>query len=117
MTYQFNGTGTDGYKFGNTFLLHVGTQYQFAKKMSVLFQANGRFQDFADVGQTGEPRENTGGTWIYLSPGLGIHFTDTFHSNAYIQLPVYQNVHGIQQASAYNLFLHLSYDMNMFGDE
>ncbi len=115
LSYQVSGRGTNDYRFGNVFLAHVGTEYQFAKRADFLFQINGRFQDFADVGSTGEPRENTGGTWIFASPGLGIQLSDALSASAYVQLPAYQNVHGIQQTASVNLALALSFAVDLVG--
>lgn len=112
---QIAGRGMNDYRYGNTFLVYAGSSYQFARMASVLLQLNGRFQDFADVGNTGEPRENTGGTWIFLSPGLGLSLTPGLSGNVFVQLPVYQNVHGIQQTALYNLSMSLSYSFSVTG--
>ncbi len=117
ITYQVNGRGKDDYRVGNILLAHVATSYQFARRASLLLQANGRIQDFADVGSTGEPRENTGGAWIYLSPGISLQPSDAFSGTSYIQLPLYQNVHGIQQTARFNLLFSLSYTFDFLGNE
>jgi hypothetical protein len=116
-TYQVNSKGKDGYKAGNILLAHVATSYQFVKRASVLLQVNGRFQDYADVGSTGEPRESTGGTWIYVSPGINLQLSDALAGTSYIQLPVYQNVHGIQQTARFNLLFSLSYTLDIVGND
>ncbi|MGH2567364.1 MAG: hypothetical protein ACRDGA_03425 [Bacteroidota bacterium] len=108
VTYQFNGAGTNGWRFGNILLAHAGTSYQFSQRASLLLQVNGRIQAFADPGSTGEPLENTGGTWIFASPGLSVQLIDAILGFVFIQIPVYRNVHGIQQTSAFNLQVGLS---------
>jgi hypothetical protein len=113
VSYQFNGKGTYDYRFGNSLLTSVGTAYQFADRATLLFQANGRFQGFADVGMTGEPREDTGGTWIFASPGLSVQLSEPFSAYGYVQLPVYQNVHGIQQTAKVNLLFGISYNLDL----
>lgn len=114
VTYQVNGAGTDGYRFGRSLQAHLGTEYQFARRSSFLLQVNARFQDFADPGATDEPRENTGGTWLFVSPGLNLTLTDGLSALGYVQLPVYQNVHGIQQAAGFNLIFAMTYNFNLF---
>ncbi len=109
LTFQFPGSGTDGYRFGNSLLAHVGSAYQFLARATALLQVNGRLQGYADVGSTEEPRGNTGGTWIFLSPGLEFQFAEGFRGRTYVQFPVYQNVNGIQQTARYNLFFNLNY--------
>ncbi len=111
--YQLNGEGKDGYRFGNALQAHIGSSYQFAERASFLLQVNGKFQDYADVGTTGEPRENTGGTWLFLSPGLGVQLSDAFSGSMYYQTPVYQNVHGIQQTAKFNLLFDLRYQIDL----
>ncbi len=115
--YQIDGAGRDNYRVGNALQMHLGTGYQVADRASLDLQINGRFQGYSDVGNTDEPKENTGGTWIFVSPGLGVQLTDAFSGSAYIQLPVYQNVHGLQQAAPFNLSLGLSYSLNVVGED
>ncbi len=105
LSYQIAGKGTNDYKFGNTFLANLGTDYQLTDKASLAFQVNGKFQGHSDPGKTGEPEENTGGKWIYFSPGLNFSIDQTLSFYGFIQLPVYQNVNGIQQTSRFNLQL------------
>ena len=113
MTYQINGAGTDGWRFGNSLVASLGTAYQFTHRMSLLLQFNGKFQGFADIGETGEPRENTGGTWIFASPGVSVELSDGFSAYGYVQIPVDQNVHGIQQAARFNLQFGISASVDL----
>jgi hypothetical protein len=117
ISYQFTGKGTDDYRFGNTLLAHIGLSYPALDRASLLLQINGKFQDYADVGLTEEPRENTGGSWVFVSPGLGVQLDDALRGYAYVQVPVYQNVHGIQQTAGFNLLLNLSYSLDLTGGE
>ncbi|MCI0554459.1 MAG: hypothetical protein L0287_26220 [Anaerolineae bacterium] len=112
-TYQANGKGSYDWRFGNTLLAHIGTEYQFSTHASLLLQINGRKQEYSDVGTTREPGENTGGTWVYVSPGLKLDLSDAISAYGYVQLPVYQNVNGIQQTSAFNLQFGISANVNM----
>jgi len=114
VSYQISGKGTNDYRFGNTLLVYVGTQYQLVNQVSVLLQVNGMFRDFASVGSTGEFPQNTGGTWIFVSPGLSIQLSDAFSAFGYFQLPVYLNVHGIQQTSKFNVQFGLTADVDLF---
>ena len=113
MTYQMNGSGTHGWRFGNSLVASLGTAYQFTPRMNLLLQCNGRFQEFADVGTTDEPRENTGGTWLFASPGMSVQLTDRFSAYSYVQVPFYQNVHGIQQTARFNLQFGISANVNI----
>jgi hypothetical protein len=114
LSYQFNGVGTNEWRFGNTLLAHIGTSYQFSDNATFTLQVNGRFQGFADVGATGEPRGNTGGTWVFVSPGLNVQLNETFSAFGLFQIPVYQDVHGIQQTAKVNLQFGISADLGLF---
>ncbi len=102
-TYQVNGKGKDDWRFGNSLVASIGTEYRLTKHATLLFQVDVKFQGFADAGLTGEPRENTGGVWLFASPGLAAQLSDVFSGFAYAQVPVHTNVHGIQQTSDFNL--------------
>ncbi|HEY6191899.1 MAG TPA: hypothetical protein VI215_06165 [Bacteroidota bacterium] len=117
LSYQFTGKGTDDYRYGNTFLANVGTAYQILDRANLLLQLNARVQDYADPGLTDEPRENTGGTWIFLSPGLGLQFSDALHGYAFVQIPVHEDVHGIQQTAGFNLLFNVTYSLDLVGGE
>ena len=113
VNYKLNGKGTDDYKFGNEFQIHLSTAYRLVEKISLLLQVNARFQEHSDVGITGEPEENTGGKWIFISPGLKFYLSDDISLYGYFQLPVYQNVNGIQQTAPYNLRIGMNKEMNI----
>jgi hypothetical protein len=113
VSYQLMGKGKEEYRLGDVAQAHLGTEYQILPRATLLFQGNLRYQQFADIGLTHEPKENTGGTWIYASPGLGVQFSDAFSGYTYLQLPVYINVHGIQQVARMNLQLGLSANVNL----
>ncbi len=112
-TYQMNGAGTNGYRFGNSLVASIGTAYQMAEHASFLFQVNAKLQGYADPGATSEPRENTGGTWVYASPGLHIEINDNLSAQGFVQIPVYQNVHGIQQTAPFNLQFGIAADLDL----
>ena len=103
INYRINNKGTDDYKFGNALFIHLGTAYRFIDKLSLLLQLNAKFQNKANVGLTNEPEENTGGNWLFLSPGLKFHLFSSLSISSYVQIPLYQNYNGIQQAAPYNL--------------
>jgi len=113
VNYKMNGKGTDDYKFGNELQLHLSTAYRFVDKISLLLQVNARFQAHADVGNTDEPEENTGGKWVFLSPGLKFYLSDDISLYGFLQLPVYQNVNGIQQTAPYNLRIGINKEINI----
>jgi hypothetical protein len=109
VTYHHAGKGADDYRFGNILLVHLGTEYDLAREVTVMLQCNGKIQGFDDVGRTGEVRGNTGGTWIFVTPGLRSRFSDAFSCYLHLQIPIYQNVHGIQQTAGLYFQMGLSF--------
>ena len=101
--YQLNGKGTNDYQIGRTLMGHLGTEYQFTHSAYFLFQVNAMVRAKANVGSTDELPTNTGGTWIFASPGLRLEINDMLSAFTYFQLPVYQHVNGIQQGAPFYL--------------
>jgi len=115
-TYRVNGKGTDDWRFGNELIVSVGTEYQLVNRASLLFQVNGKFQQQAEPGKVNPhdvPPQNTGGMWIFASPGLSLRLSEALSTYAYVQIPVYQKVNGIQQTANVNLQLGLSFDVRL----
>ncbi len=117
VTYRINGEGTLNWRFGNELVASLGTEYQFASKASLLFQINGRFQERADPGMVNigdVPPGNTGGSWIFMSPGLRVQLSEPFSAYAITQIPLLQDVNGIQQTANVNLQFGLSFETGLF---
>ena len=113
---MFSGKGIEDWRFGNTLIASVGTSYQMVKHASLLLQINGKFQKKADPGMvsiTDSPPGNTGGKWIFASPGLSIQLNDSFSAYSYVQLPIYQDVNGIQQTAPYYLQFGLTFSTGL----
>lgn len=116
VSYRLNGEGTLDWQFGNQLLASIGSEYRFANRATLTFQINGRFQEEADPGRVDPadvPPGNTGGTWIFASPGLRFKLSDAFSAFAITQIPVYQDVNGIQQTSNLNLRLGLAFETGL----
>jgi hypothetical protein len=114
VTYQHNGKGVDDYRFGDVIQVHLGTEYFFLEHAGLLLQINGRLQDYAEIGRTNEPRENTGGRWIFMSPGFQMNVSSTVEVYSFIQIPVYKHYNGIQQSAPFHLQLGLRAHISLF---
>lgn len=68
-SYRFNGRGREEYRMGRELQVHAGTSYPITSWFDLRLQANCRVRAHDDRGQTHEPTEFTGGTWLYMSPG------------------------------------------------
>lgn len=114
LTARVNGKGIDGYKIGNEIVGSLGSSFALNQTFQFLFQLNGRWQDFAGMGTTGEERSNTGGAWLYASPGIAAEIFSNISLFVYGQIPLYQNVHGVQQVSSFNVQAGISYHASIF---
>ncbi|MBV8516620.1 MAG: hypothetical protein JO197_04375 [Acidobacteria bacterium] len=100
-----NGRGTSDYRRGDELQLNAGTEYPIAPHVDLLAQVNARQRAKDDVGSTDEHPDLTGGTWLYLSPGLRFVAGRATSVYSYIQLPLYQHVNGLQLVARRNYLI------------
>lgn len=87
------------YRPGNSLNVNVGVNYQGLENWVPTLQLN-VINKRADSG-TAADTWATGGTLAYLTPGLLYRLTEKTQIYANLQLPVYQNVNGIQLVPSY----------------
>lgn len=103
-TVRGNGRGTAKYRAGDELQINAGVNYPLLEKLQVLLQANARFRGKDDVGQTDAERNHTGGSVVYVSPGLRAVLSFEMAFYGYIQIPVYQRLNGLNVTSRLNFF-------------
>lgn len=97
----------DGYKPGRQIGVDTGLGYRFNGHLSALLQLN--FQHRAhDSGANSEPEES-GTESAFLSPGIQARIGGNTLVYAFVQLPLYQHVYGIQLTADRALLLGLSH--------
>lgn len=85
----------DGFKPGDSVTVSLGVRYRaksgaFTPQLQLNLHTEGRESGAeADV-------DNSGGTFAYLSPGVSFKLVSQVDGFAFIQLPIYQNVNGLQ---------------------
>ncbi|OAI52155.1 hypothetical protein AYO46_06410 [Betaproteobacteria bacterium SCGC AG-212-J23] len=84
----------DDYKPGNRVSLDAGLRYGVGEQLGLLLQANALWRG-RDRGAEAEP-DDTGGTALFLSPGLSYAPVKAFNLYGFVQLPLYQYVNGVQ---------------------
>jgi outer membrane putative beta-barrel porin/alpha-amylase len=89
----------DEYRPGNRLGLDLGARYDIGDRLGVLLQLNTLFKA-RDRGAQAEP-EDTGGKFVFLSPGLSYAFSQRLQAYTFVQLPVYQHVNGVQLVPRY----------------
>ena len=102
LSYRLNGRGTHEYRIGNELQLNAGSEYPLSERLHLLGQINLRHREKDAVGQTAENPDLTGGTFVYVSPGLRFTVSQETSLYGYIQVPVLQDVNGTQLTSRVN---------------
>ncbi|WP_346949659.1 hypothetical protein [Dyella sp.] len=79
---------------GNSLNLNLGLRYLDAGRFTPQIQLNLHGEQRESGVQADRP--NSGAVLAYLSPGIGVRITRRLDAFAFVQLPVYQHVNGLQ---------------------
>jgi hypothetical protein len=93
----------DDFKPGKRLTLDLGFRYEITDTLGVMLQINGLNRG-RDRGREAEPAD-TGGTFVFLSPGLSYALFARTQIYAFVQKPIYQNVNGVQLTADWSLLL------------
>jgi hypothetical protein len=99
----------DGYAPGQRFGLDIGLGYALTHKAKALLQLNMLAKD-RDQGINAEPDES-GGQFVFISPGLSYLLTSHLQLYGFVQLPLYQYVNGTQLTADWSAVAGLSWKM------
>jgi hypothetical protein len=105
--YQVAFDARDHYRPGNGANLNLGVRYLGNPAVIPQLQLNTRYVEH-DTGANADTI-STGGTLVYLSPGITAHLNKQTSVYAYVQLPIYQRVSGVQLVPTYTLSTGLRY--------
>lgn len=97
--YQTALNSRDQYKPGNGLNLNLGLRYMGFSDFTPQIQLNARHVA-RDSGANADT-VSTGGTLLYLSPGVVVPVSKQTSVYGFVQLPVYQDVNGVQLAPRY----------------
>lgn len=95
--------GRAGFKPGQHLTLDGGYHYAASHKVGLMVQLNGLVKG-KDKGINAEP-DDSGGEFIFLSPGISIMATSSLNLFAFLQQPLYQRVNGVQLTADYGYVL------------
>ena len=98
-TVQTALNSKDDYKPGTGYNVNLGLRYMSLTVAIPQLQLNTRYV-LHDSGANAD-QTSTGGTLIYLSPGLVVPVNKQVSVYGFVQLPIYQNVRGVQLAPRY----------------
>jgi len=82
------------YRPGTRIGIDAGLRYSANEHLALLVQLNALYRG-RDSGANAEP-EDSGGRWLFLSPGVSVSLTRDVLAYAFVQLPLYQYVNGVQ---------------------
>jgi hypothetical protein len=99
----------DDYRPGNSINLNLGVRYLDWGSVVPQVQVNARTVR-RDSGLNADP-DNTGGSLVYLSPGVTLAVSKSAKVYGFIQLPVYQYVEGLQLAPRWNASVGLNFSL------
>jgi len=106
--YQFALNSVDDYRPGNGLNLNFGVRYMPLAYIQPELQLNARYVQ-KDSGVQADTI-STGGTLFYLSPGAIVPLGEKAAVYAFFQLPLYQNVQGVQLTPTYTASLGARYE-------
>lgn len=95
------------YAPGQQVSVDAGLRYAMTLNTSAMLQLNLLWKD-RDQGQEAEP-EDTGGRYVYLSPGINHSLTKHLQLYGFVQWPLYQHVRGIQLTADRSVVVGLSW--------
>lgn len=84
----------EDYKPGKRVTFDVGYRYEATPSIGLMLQLNALYRG-KDSGVQAEP-EDTGGRFLFLSPGVSFAVTRSTQIYAFVQKPLYQHVNGVQ---------------------
>ncbi|HUP94428.1 MAG TPA: transporter [Burkholderiales bacterium] len=82
------------YRSGRRLSLDVGYRYEATDRIGLMLQLNTLYRS-RDAGRESEP-DDTGGRFVYLSPGVSYAVAKNAQIYAFVQKPLYQHVNGVQ---------------------
>ncbi len=97
--YQHALNSKEEYRPGDGFNLNIGLRYAGFTAVSPLLQMNYRYVKH-DTGANAD-QISTGGTLVYVSPGVSVAISTKVSVYGFYQLPVFQDVNGVQLAPHY----------------
>jgi hypothetical protein len=89
-----NSNGGTSYKPGNQYNANAGLIFDGFEKFRPSIQLNAKYLD-KDTGAVADTYA-TGGKLVYLSPGIIFKINDNASIYGNVQIPIYQNVNGVQ---------------------
>ena len=108
-SYQLTTENPEEYRFGNTLLANTGLNLHLDDRWTPSLQVNLRHAERDEFNGMDVP--STGGTWVYLTPGMTFRITEAASIYTHVQIPVYQYVNDVNLVPRYGLMIGFSYSI------
>jgi hypothetical protein len=120
ITYQYTTENRLGYEFGDSAAFNLAAKYALIKELNIgvgitylhvgkASDRNGKYYDPSTNSNLMDDPANTGGNSIWVSPCLQVFPVKNLSLDAKVQLPIRENVNGIQLVSRYSVLAGVSY--------
>ena len=96
----------EDYKPGRRTTLDVGYRYELSSSAGLMLQLNALHKR-RDSGLQSEP-EDTGGKFLFVSPGVSVALGKAAQIYGFVQLPLYQYVNGVQLTADWSALIGVS---------
>jgi hypothetical protein len=105
-SFAYTGTGRNefGYKYGNNVQASVVYDRKVTEWLDGVLEVNFLDAKKDQVDEAGLPDPDTGGQSLYLTPRLGVNVVRGLVVRAAVQIPVWENLNGIQDIKPAFLF-------------
>lgn len=95
------------YRPGQRFTIDLGLRHTLNDRLRVLLQLNSLWRG-REQGEAANPTDS-GGTFVYLSPGLSYSLAKDLDVYGFFQQPLYQRVNGVQLTADWSAALGVAY--------
>jgi hypothetical protein len=96
----------DDYRPGKRLSFDVGYRYEATEKLGLMIQLNALCKG-RDSGLQAEP-DDSGGKFVFISPGVSYAFTKNFQLYGFVQKPLYQHVNGVKLTADWSAVVGVS---------
>jgi hypothetical protein len=92
--YESATDSRDDYRPGDRYFVDLGYRYPLSERFALQAQLNLILKEH-DTGAQAEP-DASGGKFAFFTPGVSFAATRSLQLYAFVQLPLYQYVNGVQ---------------------
>ena len=96
-----------GYKPGKQLGVDAGLRYACSRELGLMLQVNYHVKD-RDSGANAEPGDS-GQRMVFVSPGVSWNFSKSAQLYAFVQVPLYQSVNGVQLTAGWSALAGVSW--------